>query len=475
MLSQNLSEFFDTSLHLNCPQISLRKELINSQEIYQGSGSITRTSEGQLELKLSYFDDNSWLLLFEHIEELGEKRGSLTRISDKSAGIGKIVPESEYFSLSAIDSQGREWTSTRVLISQRSFQSNLVTLIAQLHEISYTIQSSSNEKASMCLQLCGDINIPHNTLMQTEEELECFRFPSLAHFFACGYEFFINHQNGITIIEVISDCQELPAFIETRVCEALQFVLSDFITWSTLELNQSTQRTIRIRSLLNKNKKTKLRPPIRFEKLDITKDIWKLYENYLQHILKDSERMLHPISGWIARIIEARTVCLESEMLTLSVAVESLLTIEPLKQLSEKEASLDDDSDDEYNNLQSQISLIQSVIEPLSIDNSLRTRLTGFLGNIKSVSSVSAMDRLRNLVDKGLLDKKLVDAWKDVRNSAAHGYVLEPEKFGKYHKLSNQVTVLFNHLVFLIIGYVGKYTDYREDGWIKKDYNRNSN
>ncbi|BAZ68715.1 hypothetical protein NIES4106_34810 [Fischerella sp. NIES-4106] len=351
MLSQNLSEFFDTSLHLNCPQISLRKELINSQEIYQGSGSITRTSEGQLELKLSYFDDNSCLSLLEHIEKLDEKQGNLTRISDKSAGTGKIVPESEYFSLSAIDAQGREWTSTRVLISERSFQSSLVTLVAQLHEIYYTIQLSSNEKASMCLQLCGDINIPHNTLMQTEEELECFRFPSAAIFFACSYEFFIKQQDNITILKVISDCKELPAFIETRICEALQFVLGDLITWSTLELNQSTQRTIRIRSLLNKNKKTKLRPPIRFEKLDITKDIWKLYENYLQHILKDSERMLHPISGWTARIIEARTVCLESEMLTLSVAVESLLTIEPLKQLSEKQASLEDNSDDEYNNL----------------------------------------------------------------------------------------------------------------------------
>ncbi|TBR56513.1 hypothetical protein B4U84_29370 [Westiellopsis prolifica IICB1] len=472
MLSQNLSEFFDTSLHINCPKISLFKELINSQKIYQGSGSITRTSEGQLELELSYFDDNSWLLLLEHIKELGEKRGSLTVISDKSAGIGKIVPEEEYFSLSAIDSQGREWTSTRVLIGERRFQNNLVTLVAQLNEISYTIQLLSNENASMCLQLCGDINIPHNTLMQTEEELECFGFLSTAHFFACGYEFFIKHQDDITIIKVNSDCDELPAFLETRICEALQFVLGDLITWSTLELNQSTQRTIRIRPLLNKNNQTKLRPPIRFEQLDITKDIWKLYENYLQHILKYSERVLHPLSGWIARIIEAKTVCLESEILTLSVAVESLLTIEPLKQLSEKQASLDDEPDDESNNLQSQISLIQSVIEPLNLDNSLRRRLTGSLGNIKSVS---AMDRLRNLVDKGLLDQELVDAWKKVRNSAAHGYVLEPEEFGKYHKLSNQVTVLFNHLVFLTIGYVGKYTDYSEDGWIKKDYNRKSN
>jgi hypothetical protein len=91
------------------------------------------------------------------------------------------------------------------------------------------------------------------------------------------------------------------------------------------------------------------------------------------------------------------------------------------------------------------------------------------------MKSVRAKDRLRNLMDKGLLDKKLVDAWNKVRNKAAHGYVLEPEEFVENQKLSNQVTVLFNHLVFLTIGYVGKYTDYSEDGWIKKDYNRNSN
>ncbi|BAZ68716.1 hypothetical protein NIES4106_34820 [Fischerella sp. NIES-4106] len=91
------------------------------------------------------------------------------------------------------------------------------------------------------------------------------------------------------------------------------------------------------------------------------------------------------------------------------------------------------------------------------------------------MKSVRAKDRLRNLIDKGLLDKKLVDAWNKVRNKTAHGYVLEPEKFVENQKLSNQVTVLFNHLVFLAIGYLGKYTDYSEDGWIKKDYNRNSN
>jgi hypothetical protein len=467
MTSQDFSYFFDKNLHIDYSKIILSNESINKQKIYEGTGSITRNSEGQLELKLFFLDDNSWLLLIEHIEAIGETQGNLTVVNDKTAKIGHIIEESEYFSLSAFDSQGREWKSMRVLIVNRSYNGNQVTFVAKLHEIYCTIPIASNKKASICLNICGKINFPHNSLISKEEESEYFDLISAAHFFACDYEFIIKHKDDFTIIELKSDCDQLPNFIESRICEALQFVLGDFIEWSTLELNEVHNKTIRIQSLYNQNYKPKLRPPIRFEELDSTKDIWKLYGVYLKHILQYSERTRHPISGWITRILEARALkTLESEILTIAVAVESLLTIEPLKEISEVRSS-----NGNSNDLKLQIDLIKKAINNLNIDDNLKKRLEGFLEQIKSGSDLRAIDRLRNLENKDLLDKKLVKAWKDVRNGAAHGYIVEREKFANYLKLCTQITVLFNHLVFLSIGYTGKYTDYSEIGCTKKEYN----
>ncbi|MFH7030036.1 MAG: hypothetical protein ACHBN1_32905 [Heteroscytonema crispum UTEX LB 1556] len=121
------------------------------------------------------------------------------------------------------------------------------------------------------------------------------------------------------------------------------------------------------------------------------------------------------------------------------------------------------------NNLDSQILLLQEKINEIELDESLKKRLEGFLKNVKSIS---ATDKLRNLIDKGLLDKKLVQAWKDIRNGAAHGYVLENHKLEKYKLLLNEVTVLFHHLIFLMIDYTGKYTDYTKVGWKKEEFNQ---
>lgn len=474
---QNSPDFFDKNLHIDCSKIILRNESINPPKIYEGTGYISRNSEGELEVKLFYVNDDPWMSFMEHLEELGEKRGNLTVIDDKSAKIGAIIEESEYFSLSAFDSQGREWKSMRVIIGGERNSNG--SLIAQFHEISCNFSIKSNEKASLYLQLPGKIDFPSNTsnidaitnprndLIPAEEELRHLHFQPAAHFFACDYEFFIKHQDNSTIIEVKSDCDKLPEMIETRICEALQFVLGDFIEWSILELHKQNQKTIRIQSFYNQNYKPKLKPPISFEKLDTTGDVWCLYEHYLKHILKYNEISWHPISGWISRILQARILYLDTELLTIAVAVESLLKIEPLKQLSEI-VPLDAQS----NNFESQKLLIIDAIKQLNIDDSLENRLEVFLNQMNSITTT---DRLWNLVKKGLLNKNLVEAWKKVRNYTAHGNVVKHKEMDKYLKLCNKVTVLFNHLVFLAIDYTGNYTDYGEIGWIKKEYNKTSN
>jgi len=57
MSSKKLLEFFDKSFVISCPQMTLTQLVTNSPKVYQGSGSVTRTSSRQLELKLLYSDN----------------------------------------------------------------------------------------------------------------------------------------------------------------------------------------------------------------------------------------------------------------------------------------------------------------------------------------------------------------------------------------------------------------------------------
>lgn len=446
-----MSEFFNKILHINCPQIVLRQNSSNSPKVYRGSGLITRINQRNLEIELSYCDDDSWSSILKHLESLGEKQGNVTVVGDKSAGIGKIVQETEYFSLSATDEQDRKWVSQKVLITNRQFSANKITLTAKLFEIQHSAYISSQEEASMRIYLSQNINIPYSNRMKTGEYV--------ANFLACSYNFSIISCNENTIIKIESIDKKLPNLIETKVCEALQFITGDLVAWSSLEAYQESQISIRIRSLTKSNNQTKKRPPIRFEKLYTRKDVWELYEKYLNYILNYSDEELHPISGWIRRIVEARTQYLEAEMLTLSVAVESLVGMDDFKDFFKKEKT---------NSIKSQILLIENCMKELYLEDSFKKRLKGFMDNM---NSVSATDKLKKLVDKGLVDESLTKAWKKIRNKAAHGYILKPGELNKNLKFCNQVTVLFHHLVFILIGYKGKYTDYSEDGWIKKSFN----
>lgn len=246
-----MSELFNNILHINCPQIILKQKSSNSPKVYQGLGSITRTNERNLELELSYFDDDSWSSMLKYFDSLGEKQGNITVLGDKSAGVGKIVPETEYFSLSATDEQSREWVSQKVLITNRKFSDNQVTLTAELFEIYQTAYISSQEKATMCMCLSRNINIPCNSRMKTGEYV--------ASFSTCDYNFSIINRNENTIIKIKSNYNNLPNLIETRVCEALQFITGDLVSWSSLEIHQGSQRITRIRSLININNPKKIK------------------------------------------------------------------------------------------------------------------------------------------------------------------------------------------------------------------------
>jgi hypothetical protein len=93
-------------------------------------------------------------------------------------------------------------------------------------------------------------------------------------------------------------------------------------------------------------------------------------------------------------------------------------------------------------------------------------RLHGLLDQLQQ--PLRPQDKLRILSDKGVIEKKYLRRWVDLRNSHVHpklGDIQKPET-ATYQKLLDRihsVHVLLCQTIYILIGYGGPYTDYGAD------------
>ncbi len=76
-------------------------------------------------------------------------------------------------------------------------------------------------------------------------------------------------------------------------------------------------------------------------------------------------------------------------------------------------------------------------------------------------------DVLLGLADKGIVRKGHLDAWKALRHAAAHGAVLEDDEkaFQEHIDRFHVCLDLYYRLVFHLVGFAGRHTDYSVAGW----------
>ena len=79
---------------------------------------------------------------------------------------------------------------------------------------------------------------------------------------------------------------------------------------------------------------------------------------------------------------------------------------------------------------------------------------------------------LEEIAQRGTFPREWVNVWSKLRNRSAHADKINPDKI-KSQKLIDQMYccfALYYRILFLIIGYKGKYTDYSQVGWPEKDF-----
>jgi hypothetical protein len=451
MTSEETDLYMDRGFSIECPDIVLRQNSETSPVIYEGPGSIYQTPEGELAFKC-------------YARGKGDFRALGRLLGSNAPKVGQIIPRDQYFSLKALSLRGEEWLGEYILpeVSQGVDGDQIVT--GHLYELVKRVEDTTarDEKAYVSLNFAEPFDFPGNTPRTTKTFLKDVQTSfsgdwSSAVFPAAGLKVELHKHRETIFFSASSESAVLPANVDMRICEALEFTFFVPTRWVVREVREGARYTAALRPFPKIKAKQSGRPPIKFSSVPSESDVWRLFAKYLEYVLPHPESRWHPLSEDVHVVVTGDAGSLDAGLLALSVSVEGALVV-GFPNL----ATPDD-------RLRQQIAAATKLVCDSDLDGSFKQRLKGSLA---AMNTPRAKDKLRALVDVGLIRKDLMDSWASIRNSTVHASDIDPAEINELYGCYQSALTLFNELVILIIGYTGQYTDYSALGWPRRSFDK---
>ena len=274
-------------------------------------------------------------------------------------------------------------------------------------------------------------------------------------------EFRISKREGMVVVEVEADAS-FPQHFETRVTEALMFVLAKPLYWNVIERIEGSVETFRVRGKPHVIH-AKLPRPVTgpFEDIDTTGEVWRLFEKYLALVCAHPNADFHACSRHLFGVLEASAGGITARGLALGVAAEGIA-----KEM--------------FPTAGAPMAGMNAMVAPLrahclawtgfpagELGESVKKRLPGMIGQLLNVST---KDKLHALAKEKAIYEAHIKSWGDLRNTLTHGVTPGSADIQKLFDLCQQVTVLMYHMIFKAAGYEGLYEDCSTYGWPTKRY-----
>jgi hypothetical protein len=437
------SRLKEGTFNLDCSEIRLTQDIATDPCVFRGPGYIRQNDAGDLTFKL-YLDGE----IPNETEDLGTP--------------GEIIAPEKFYTFVAFDMLGNEWTGNRILPHiSRNHSEGRLTLIVEGTVRLLTINTTNPYTLAtntLRLQYATDAAIPchSSTVLETtiaNQRTLTSSTLNLATFNSCGYEFLATQLSDEIVLEAWSTAP-FHEHIETRLTEALQFILARPLQWHAMHKEIGREHTFQIRSTLQQSR-SRLLPPINLHIPAARYWAWVLFSDYLQFIIDHSNSDWHPCSIHLANICEASAGSLDADILATSVAAEGIT-----KTLYPNIATVQDNFIRAVDDLKAAVNNWLDEHHPAD-EFRLKSRVHGLLGNL---TGVRAIDRLEQLQECGVIERKHIKAWKSLRNSAAHA---EPgtREWQLLLDRRDLVVILIYRLVFHAIGYEGCFSDYGSRSW----------
>jgi hypothetical protein len=424
------------TLTLDCPVIELIPECSDSQEpSYRGSGLISISAKGGFDIRLYFAETNSESKVFRE------------RLFWPKWTAGELVEDQLYYRLEATDLDNRCWRSTRILPNKTAGMAGAVVR-AETHKL---ILSETNNVAAkgnhLRLVFGSKIDFPANEVVNTEKRVgeeirESKRERSAARFSTSGIDFEITAGGATTILGASSTEHPFDERTIHNIADAFTFFTGNTAKWNVRQVWNEAAVETHIQASAGKEQSTRVGAPL---VLQHNRGDWTLFERYFAYGLSSASEH-HPLGALVHGVLAGGMAYIDVQALTLSVSVENLLAnhfrdIAPMdKRIIENIANAK-----------------RLVCEASDLDESFKKRIDGALS---AMTRPRAKDLLIELRKRALVGADLVTHYEKLRNKSAHGTTIPEENFQLFLDQCNAALTLFYQLIFLRIGYTGKYTAY---------------
>lgn len=362
---------------------------------------------------------------------------------------GELVPDSQYYDFEGSDPYGKCWSANRISIETDFGSGTYVRARPRFLEKTEK-RSKPAERPVVVAFLPGKIELPwHAVNEKGERSWSVGRFERKAGIFEW---LIVTKDDGAWLTFKCEDSPVEPHF--EAFLHGLSIFTGRWLKPICLSIYEGGWQTTRVLNRLHEPHVEKLLPPIGAQR-HFAEDARLFLERFVVKAADEKEKADGPcdlVHRYWHRILRARESDIENSSLVLSVAVEGLVK---KTLLSER------DVDPEF---VKQAEEAKPILKGAGLGPRALSCVLSSLGNAKHPK---VQDALRRLVTEGIVSETHLDAWKGLRNAAAHGSVLEDddnalqEHLDRFHICLD----LYYRLVFLLIRYEGRHTDYGTRGW----------
>ena len=423
--------FSEGSLENDLPSIVFTRRGGACGEKLTGPGSLSQNRDGEIELKA-------------HIafSELDTMVALLNRSMGSEAGA--LVPEDGYHDVEATDAVAAVWDCGRVIVNPSvSFPTSSGVFQAKPRVLRRTDNLGSSKKR-LRLYFFNQETRDWKGLLGGPYEME---IDGLA------FDLKIDEvRDGQILVEATSGADLLEAF-ERRLIESLQFVVGQSLHTAIVDEFTSSVRTLSLYGSSSHIRRVPAFPPLEIHTSQYTVQHVELLRRYLIYLFSTpNEDIWSPPSGFLSLLRRASEGSIDSWLIGICVAVEGLAGL-----IEYKPAAVTT----EIAKFQEHVA---KWIKDEGISEGSANRIAGLIGQLGSVRPI---DRMMSLVPHHFLYEDDIRTWSKARNSAVHtrkasAADLESEKLQARINQLHDVYRLLYFIIFQVIGYDGKYTDYAE-------------
>lgn len=456
-----LHQFLDDKLRIQCVQIRLTQLTDEMPKVYEAPGILQLGKsfgvKGDIRVPKpgsSLEDAFSQISMFEEYK------------------LGQLVRGDQYFQLEAITSEGVHWTCPRVTARERQdlgvctvhIEASYIENISRAEESAYAARLTYIEKLRLPENNRVD-EVGSNSSRFIGRNGSKGRLSNLDLTYVRRFRDEAFERSELTV--QARDNATPPKYFNLRVEETMMFCSAQLVQPICTEVAYGTLRSI----LLVKHRAVDTSfapPPIQDRAAE--QDFYKLASAYYEHACKDDDiELMSRLTRRLASLFDMSTASMSAIALQLSVAVEALAQTGRF-QLQVTASPEQKNVVDKIKRRILQMQGLKRLARKFDAANkgpdrrSLEERLAALLGGLSSGGRT--VDVLRLLQTAGAVTAEEIVAWNKLRHPAAHGS-WEPQKeqmqihFDDLYK----VMTLVYRLVFVHIGYEGKFSARNVRGW----------